>query len=149
MRTTIALALLALTACGEPAKPVVPGQFNPTGEVLATVNGMKVTQGMVDIVTSNMPPKQVEQMKAGPQWDQKIGWPSAANARAAAAPKPELAPRMTTQGFDISGRGRRRRRARLRACHPPGVLRHRQVRGLRRRQVQQWLLRRARSSSCP
>ena len=72
MRTMIALAVLALTACGEPAKPVVPGQFNPTGEVLATVNGMKVTQGMVDIVTSNMPPKQVEQMKAGPQWDQMI-----------------------------------------------------------------------------
>lgn len=72
MRIMLALSLFALTACGAPATDAVPGQIAPTGATVATVNGHQITEDMLEIVTSNIPPAQLKEMQAGPQWEQMI-----------------------------------------------------------------------------
>lgn len=56
-------ALLAITALGCETEPPVPGAMTPTGEVLATVNGNPVTQGMFDATLSQIPPQMREQLE--------------------------------------------------------------------------------------
>ncbi len=41
----------------------VPGEHTPTGEVLATVNGNPITQGMFDLTLSQIPPQMREQLE--------------------------------------------------------------------------------------
>ncbi|TNE85816.1 MAG: hypothetical protein EP330_24580 [Deltaproteobacteria bacterium] len=73
MRTLIALSLFALTACGAPpAANQLPGELAPTGATVATVNGHKITENMVEVVTSNIPPAQLEQMKARGEYSKMI-----------------------------------------------------------------------------
>jgi hypothetical protein len=47
--------LLSLVACEQPAP--IPGTLERTGEVLTTVNGMPITQGMVDGLLAQYPPE--------------------------------------------------------------------------------------------
>lgn len=73
MRTLSVLFVLALAACGAPpAPPSVPGQLTPTGATVATVNGHAITESMIDVVTSNIPPAQLEQMKARGEYSKMI-----------------------------------------------------------------------------
>ena len=56
-------AALALSACQPQVPEVVPGEIEPTGEVLVTVNGQKVTQGMLDATLAQIPPQMREQLE--------------------------------------------------------------------------------------
>lgn len=47
--------LLSLVACEQPAP--IPGTLERTGEVLTTVNGLPITQGMVDGLLAQYPPE--------------------------------------------------------------------------------------------
>jgi hypothetical protein len=46
--------LLLLSACEKPPAPI-PGEVDRTGDVLQTVNGKNVTQGMVDATLAQLP----------------------------------------------------------------------------------------------
>jgi peptidyl-prolyl cis-trans isomerase C len=73
LRTLSVLFVLALSACGAPpAATSVPGALTPTGAPVATVNGQAITEGMLEIVTSNIPPQQLEQMKARGEYNNMI-----------------------------------------------------------------------------
>lgn len=65
MRFFAPIALLALTACKP--EPVVPGTLDRSGDVLSTVNGVPVTQGMVDAILASMPPATRDQVVASGQ----------------------------------------------------------------------------------
>jgi peptidyl-prolyl cis-trans isomerase C len=56
-------ALVAISALGCETEAPVPGTLNPTGEVLATVNGNPVTQGMFDVTLGQIPPQMREQLE--------------------------------------------------------------------------------------
>ena len=56
-------AALALSACQPTPTEVVPGELQPTGEVLVTVNGNQVTQGMLDATLAQIPDQMREQLE--------------------------------------------------------------------------------------
>lgn len=66
------LSSLALTACPqqEPPPPPVPGEIARTGEVLKTVNGQPVTQGMLDAMLKQLPEQLRAQLEATGQISQ-------------------------------------------------------------------------------
>ena len=45
-----------------------PGVIPETGELIATVNGNKVTEGVVDAVLAQVPEAQRAEIKSGPQY---------------------------------------------------------------------------------
>ncbi|MFK7931428.1 MAG: peptidylprolyl isomerase [Myxococcota bacterium] len=61
--------LLLLAAC-PPPEPPVPGDFKPEGEVLVTVDGNPVTQGMVDATLEQLPPQLKKQLEDAGQMSQ-------------------------------------------------------------------------------
>ena len=56
-------AALALSACQPQTPEAVPGEMTPTGDVLVTVNGANITQGMLDATLSQIPPQMREQLE--------------------------------------------------------------------------------------
>lgn len=63
MRVLALLPLLFLVACPPPPPPAVPGDLVVSGEKVATVDGIVVTQDMVDAITWRIPPDQFDQIK--------------------------------------------------------------------------------------
>ena len=63
MRVLALLPLLFLVACPPPPPPPVPGELATAGTPVATVDGLVVTQEMVDAITWRIPPDQFEQIK--------------------------------------------------------------------------------------
>ena len=64
----MSLLLSLLIACQQPAPEVTPGVIPETGALIATVNGNKVTEGVVDAVLAQVPESQREEIKSGPQY---------------------------------------------------------------------------------
>lgn len=63
----LVLLPLMLAACPPPPPPVVvPGAMESTGEKLATVDGIELTQDMVDALTARVPKDQMAQILANP-----------------------------------------------------------------------------------
>jgi peptidyl-prolyl cis-trans isomerase C len=66
-----ALALILAMSCNQaPAGAPEPGAFSPTGEVLTTVDGHPVTQGMVDAMMTRLPPQVRQQLEESGQLSQ-------------------------------------------------------------------------------
>lgn len=63
------LPLLTLLLACEEAPPPIPGQVERTGEVIKTVNGQNVTEGMLDAMLAQMPPGTKDQLIAKNQLD--------------------------------------------------------------------------------
>jgi peptidyl-prolyl cis-trans isomerase C len=59
----LSLVFTLLVAC-EQKPPPIPGELERTGAVLATVNGVNVTQGMMDATLGGLPPNIREKVKA-------------------------------------------------------------------------------------
>jgi peptidyl-prolyl cis-trans isomerase C len=67
----LAIAIFLSVSCNTaPAETPEPGAFAPSGEVLATVNGHLVTQGMVDAMLDRLPPQVRAQLAATGQMSQ-------------------------------------------------------------------------------
>jgi peptidyl-prolyl cis-trans isomerase C len=68
---SLILIFLGITACNpDPTEIKTPGLLESTGEVVFTVNGMTVTETMVEAITRRVPPDQLAQMKAQGQYEQ-------------------------------------------------------------------------------
>ena len=60
-----------LSGCNTaPAEPPVPGQLDATGDVVTTVNGEPITQGMIDATLALLPEHIQKQIEAAGQQDQ-------------------------------------------------------------------------------
>jgi peptidyl-prolyl cis-trans isomerase C len=68
MRRLFLLSALILGACQTPPPPAVPGEMAATGAVVATVDGMSITQDMIDAATRGATPEQIEEMKSTGRW---------------------------------------------------------------------------------
>lgn len=62
----LALVLSTLIGC-QPPPPPTPGELQPTGTVLTTVNGHPITQGMVDATMAALPDQMRDKLKASGQ----------------------------------------------------------------------------------
>ena len=69
MRISILLAL-GLIACNpKPPELAAPGVIQSSGPVVFTVDGISVTENMVDAITRRIPPDQLAQMKSQGQYE--------------------------------------------------------------------------------
>ena len=65
----MSLLLSLLIACQQQTSTeATPGVIPETGELIATVNGNKVTEGVVDAVLAQVPEAQRAEIKSGPQY---------------------------------------------------------------------------------
>ena len=70
MRTLLIAILCSLGCNKHPAEPPVPGQLDASGEVVTTVNGNKITQGMIDSTLALLPEHVQKQIEAQGQLGQ-------------------------------------------------------------------------------
>lgn len=67
---SLTLLILGIMACSPKiTEPPTPGEIKSTGTVVFTVDGMPVTESMVDAITRRIPPDQLANMKAQGQYE--------------------------------------------------------------------------------
>ncbi len=70
MRTLLLVILCSLGCNTAPAEPPIPGQLEASGEVITTVNGQQITQGMLDSTIALLPEHLQEQIQNQEQMEQ-------------------------------------------------------------------------------